>query len=80
MAALTPSLTSSSCCGTSYLEVLRPDVAAALFPDASDLADLHFKFSGQEPMLNRYTIGGSFDPHQDGHALTGTCRKVGRYM
>ena len=53
-----------------YLEVLRPDLAAALFPDASDLADLHFKFSGQEPMLNRYTIGGSFDPHQDGHALT----------
>lgn len=53
-----------------YIEVLLPDLAAQLFPDAVDLADFWFKFSGQEPMLNRYTEGGCFEPHQDGHALT----------
>lgn len=52
------------------LEVLRPDVAAAVFPEPSDLCDLWFRFSGQEPMLNRYTKGGIFEPHQDGHAIT----------
>ena len=52
------------------LECLRPELCAQLFPDAADLGDFWFWFSGQEPMLNRYTSGGNFDPHQDGHALT----------
>ena len=52
------------------LECLRPELCAQLFPDAADLGDFWFMFSGQEPMLNRYTSGGNFDPHQDGHALT----------
>jgi len=53
-----------------HLEQLRPDIAFALFSEASELCDLSFKFSGDEPMLNRYTAGGVFAPHQDGHALT----------
>lgn len=52
------------------IESLRPDLAGALFPDACDLGDLWFAFSGREPTLNRYTRGGDFDAHQDGHALT----------
>ena len=52
------------------LEVLRPDLAAEIFADAEDCCDLWFRFSGEEPMLNRYIPGGNFDAHQDGHALT----------
>ena len=52
------------------LECLHPELCAQLFPDATDLGDFWFSFSGQEPMINRYTSGGNFDPHQDGHALT----------
>ena len=53
------------------VEKLRPDLAAELFGGSdTDLGDMWFKFSGQEPMLNRYTSGGLFEPHQDGHALT----------
>lgn len=52
------------------VESLMPDLAGNLFPDACGLLDLSFKFSGEEPMLNRYTVGGDFAPHQDGHALT----------
>ena len=35
-----------------------------------DLGDLWFRFSGREPTINRYTAGGDFHAHQDGHALT----------
>ena len=52
------------------LEVRHPELAAFLFSKDTSLGDLWFRFSGQEPMLNRYTEGGSFDPHQDGHSLT----------
>jgi hypothetical protein len=52
------------------LEVLHPELAAELFPEPCDCCDLWMRFSGQEPMLNRYTLGGGFEPHQDGHALT----------
>ena len=54
------------------LAALEPDLCAELFPcaEASDLCDSWFRFSGEEPMLNRYTSGGSFNPHQDGHELT----------
>ena len=52
------------------VEKLRPELAAELFDADADLGDMWFKFSGQEPMLNRYTAGGLFEPHQDGHALT----------
>ena len=52
------------------LECLRPDLAAELFPDSCDLGDFWFTFSGREPMLNRYTSGGMFEAHQDGHDLT----------
>lgn len=52
------------------LEHLEPELCAELFPDATNLCDFWFRFSGDEPMLNRYTSGGVFEPHQDGHALT----------
>ena len=52
------------------LEVLRPDVAQALFGQSSDLGDMSFKFSGHEPMINVYDVGGQFEPHEDGHHLT----------
>ena len=52
------------------IESLQPELAGALFPEAYDLGDLWFGFSGREPTLNRYTSGGDFDAHQDGHALT----------
>jgi hypothetical protein len=52
------------------IECLRPELAGALFPEAYDLGDLWIQFSGEEPALNRYTRGGDFDAHQDGHALT----------
>ena len=52
------------------LECLRPELAGALFPEAYDLGDYWLQFSGEEPTLNRYTRGGEFDAHQDGHALT----------
>ena len=59
------------------LEQQCPELCAELFPlgrpngrPLHDLGDCSFKFSGSEPMINRYTDGGAFDPHQDGHALT----------
>jgi hypothetical protein len=54
------------------LAALEPDLCAELFPcaDPSELCDSWFRFSGDEPMLNRYTSGGAFNPHQDGHELT----------
>ena len=52
------------------MECLQPELAGALFPEAYDLGDLWFGFSGSEPTLNRYTRGGTFEAHQDGHALT----------
>lgn len=48
------------------VESLRPELAGALFPDACDLGDFWFHFSGDEPTINRYTSGGNFEPHQDG--------------
>ena len=42
------------------LEVLRPDLAAEVFADAEDCCDLWFRFSGEEPMLNRYIPGGTY--------------------
>lgn len=54
------------------IECLEPALAAELFPRTRSrhLCDLQFEFSGREPMLNRYTTGGMFAPHQDSHALT----------
>jgi hypothetical protein len=45
-----------------YIEVLLPDLAAQLFPDAVDLADFWFKFSGQvharsPPSPRPHTVG-----------------------
>ena len=37
------------------VESLRPELAGALFPDACDLGDFWFHFSGDEPTINRYT-------------------------
>ena len=51
-------------------EVLRPDLASLLFGQPAGLADMWFTFSAEEPMINRYTAGGEFPPHQDKHALT----------
>ena len=55
-----------------HIECLEPELAAKVFPEARarHLADMQFEFSGQEPMMNRYTEGGMFEPHQDGYALT----------
>jgi len=55
-----------------FVENLEPELTAELFPRKGKrhLPDMSFTFSGQEPMINRYTTGGMFDPHQDGHALT----------
>ena len=54
------------------LEQQEPELCAELFgvDDPVDLCDLWFQFKGDEPMLNRYTAGGDFPPHQDGSALT----------
>jgi len=58
------------------IECLKPELLAEVFPvhhrhsRKTHLADMMFKFSGKEPMLNRYTEGGLFEPHQDGHELT----------
>ena len=55
-----------------YIECLEPELATEIFPRAKSrhLAEMIFTFSGQEPMMNRYSVGGRFEPHQDGHALT----------
>lgn len=33
--------------------------------ERAHLADMSFTWSGLEPMLNRYTAGGEFEPHED---------------
>ena len=51
-----------------YLEKLEPALTVDIFGSSGrtvDLADMCFSFSGQEPMLNRYTEGGEFSPHED---------------
>ena len=35
------------------VECMRPELAAAIFPDACDLGDMWFKFDGEEPTINR---------------------------
>ena len=53
------------------LEQQEPELCAELFgAEPVDLCDLWFRFKGDEPMLNRYTAGGVFPPHQDESALT----------
>ena len=53
------------------LEQQEPELCAELFgAEPVDLCDLSFWFKANEPMLNRYTAGGKFPPHQDGSALT----------
>ena len=45
-------------------------MAEAAFGRSSELGDMAFKFSGHEPMINVYEVGGKFEPHEDGHDLT----------
>ena len=55
------------------IEHLEPALAKRIFPGASKfehLADMCVKLAWGEPYVNRYTEGGCFDPHTDGHALT----------
>jgi len=57
------------------IEHLRPELAAQIFPTCDGprfphLADMSIVFSWGEPYINRYTAGGVFEPHVDGHALT----------
>ena len=56
-----------------YIEHLEPALAKRIFPGMQKfehLADMCVKFAWGEPYINRYTEGGCFDPHTDGHALT----------
>ena len=34
------------------------------------LSGLQYKYSSQEPAINRYAVGGQFSRHRDHHALT----------
>ena len=55
------------------VEHLEPALAKKIFPGASKfehLADMCVKLAWGEPYVNRYTEGGCFEPHVDGHALT----------
>ena len=53
------------------LEQQEPELCAQIFgAEPVNLCDLSFRFKANEPMLNRYTAGGVFPPHQDGSALT----------
>ena len=50
-----------------FLEERLPHVAEQLFGRSSDLGELSFKFSNNEPAVNRYIAGGEFAPHKDGY-------------
>ena len=53
------------------LEQQEPELCAELFrAKPGGLCDWWLTFKGDEPMLNQYTAGGLFPPHQDGAALT----------
>lgn len=53
-----------------FLEQQLPQVAHDLFGRSSELNTLHFRFSPDEPAINRYTTGGGFRVHTDDRSIT----------
>ena len=52
------------------MEDQLPSLAMTLFGQAIELSDMDIRFSLNEPAVNVYQNGGSFDQHEDGHMLT----------
>jgi hypothetical protein len=52
------------------MEDRLPSLAKTLFGQAVGLSDMDIHFSLNEPAVNVYQAGGSFEEHEDGHMLT----------
>ena len=56
-----------------FVQRALPEAARRCFehaPRGVPLSALEVEFYGIEPCINRYTAGGLFEPHEDGHDLT----------
>ena len=62
------------CCNSRYINE-NTQISSHLPPteertEGKALGSYPYRFSQYEPAINRYSEGGDFPPHIDGHALT----------